>query len=51
MASQRCTRIGVDHVSVGDWKGKRSETEKCYSARGSNEGLKRRIKIMKDMKR
>jgi len=42
--TKRCTRIGVKHISVGDWKSKRSETEKCYSAGASDEGLKRRKK-------
>jgi hypothetical protein len=49
-ASQGCTRIDVGHSSVGDWKSK-SETEKFFSARASDEVLNRRKKITKDMKR
>ena len=52
-ASQRCTRIGVGHISVGDCKSRRSETEKCCSARASDKVQKRRKKDNEnvDMKR
>jgi hypothetical protein len=40
---------GVGHVTVGDYKKKRTEIEKWCSARASNEGMKERKKDDEEM--